>query len=864
MNQVSNINYKLSAEIKKQIVVVGLTILMSLISAPSIVAQNPGITIVPLPVSAKVGNEGFVLNAKTNIVCSKNAKNAAISLRNMLSPATGFNLKIKSKNTTNSIRLKIDNRFGLPTEGYTLHVDATGVEIVGADAAGLYWGCQTLRQLLPAPIYKNEKQFNIKWEVRQIEIKDYPRFGWRGVMLDCSRQFYTTDYIKKYIDWLAVHKINIFHWHLTDDQGWRIEIKKYPMLTTRGAWRGPNEVLKPSFGSGNKRYGGFYTQEEIREIVRYASERHINILPEIDIPGHSRAVTASYPETLCLSNDTSKSVQGTKQNVWCAGREANFDMLDDIFTEVAALFPFEYIHIGGDEVNKNYWNSCTRDKKLMQEMGMNTPDQVQNYFIKRIQTIVTKNGKKMLGWNEIMEGGNLNPETCVMAWTSVDAGIEAAKKGHPVVMSPGQFTYFDMAQAPGERGHWWAGVVNLEKVYSYNPLNNHQLTSDENKNIFGIQGALWSEYLDKPENYTDYQSYPRICALAEVAWTPQAARNWNDFNQRVLAQHYNRLANMGIFFRVPPAIADFDKGVISISQPLPNATVRYTTDASEPTILSALYTQPFTCSSPELLRTKVFFNNVNSSITTVGAISKPFASWETGLFTDQWINMELPLKNVIYDNGYWHLEFLPTKGLNAIEVKDVCILVDKDTIAADKHIGIAGLKSSENSYILPVKSYSLQSKYSLKFKARTNGGSDSYGNLIFRKSEYKEPIMSIKSNITDSITQRTLKNSIDWDRNTTYTSVASVNDGDYFIFELKEPEFVQRIEFVTGVPTTSRYFLSDGTMEISENGVNFTKVSGFVFGVAAASVDKKIKSIRIKVIGKQQESNLAIQDLRLW
>ncbi len=834
-----------------------------LVAGGSLKAQ-PHKALVPLPVSATYGTESFTINEKTTIFCTKETKREARKLQQMLNPATGYPLKLARKGESNSIRLSIDKRAELPAEGYLLHADSRGISITGADAAGLYWGMQTLRQLLPAQIYQDTKQNSIAWTVGQADIKDYPRFGWRGMMLDCSRQFFSAKVVKQYIDWLAVHKINIFHWHLTDDQGWRIEIKKYPLLTQKGAWRGPNEVLQPAFGSGNNRYGGYYTQKEIKEIVRYAAERHVNILPEIDIPGHSRAVTASYPEALCQTSDTSLSVQGEKQNVWCAGREENFRMLDDIFGEVARLFPFAYIHIGGDEVNKNYWSSCPRDQQLMREKGMTSVDQIQNYFIRRIQAIITQKGKKMLGWNEILEGGKLDSETGVLAWTGVKAGIEAAQKGHPVVMLPGSYCYFDMAQARGERGHWWAGIVNLERVYSFDPLNNQQLSAEENSRIFGVQAALWSEYLDQPVRYVEYQSYPRICAIAEVGWTPQAQRQWTDFNQRITSYHFERLANMGIKFRVPPASATFAKGVVAVAEPYAGATILYTTDGSDPTSASPLYSRPFGCSTPELLRTKVYFNDTLQSNTAAGAEPQPFASWDASTIGTEWKTLEYSITDVLYGNDYWQLELRPTKGAKAIEVRNAAIIQNNETIASDTHLSTAGGRNGRPYYHFAIDKFSSQGSYKLRIEVHAKDSADSQGSFILRKSEYTEPEISASTSLKVDEGKSSLANLTDWNRSTSFTAAEAAKDGDYLTFVLKEPTFISKLEVRTGIPPISRYILTDGILEISENGADFTKVSGFTYGIASATIGKKVKSIRVRAVGKQPDPFIAVQDLMLW
>ena len=541
-------------------------------------SANPNL--IPQPTEMKILKGNFILTNNTSVNSSDNSLTKEIDLlKRLLQPATGFNFTSTKVNPVSNIVLKrAKPTDSLTPEAYKISVGTKHLEITAADASGFFNAFQTLLQLLPADIYSDKTVKNKTWEIQNIQLYDKPAFHWRGAMLDVSRQFYTINDIKKHINWMAAHKLNIFHLHLTDDEGWRVEIKAYPKLTEVGAWRGPNEVLKPVHGSGNKRYGGFYTQSELKELVQYATERNIQILPEIDVPGHSKSVAASYPEILCDGNDTTKSVQGVTNNVWCVSKDRNYEMLDTIIGEVAAIFPMKYIHIGGDEVNFNAWNHCNLCTKRMEENHFTKPNQLQSYFIAKIEKIVEKHGKLMMGWNEILDNSTLDKKTAVMAWSSNDAIRASVAKEHPVVINPASYFYLDMTQGTGERGHNWASFIPLERVYSF------KIPTDSlsQKQIIGIQGNLWAEYLDKPAFQTEYQFYPRLCALSELAWSGNKT-SYQDFERRLNGKHYDRLYFMGIHFRVPPPVVKIINGEVQYQKALADSKIVFTNDGSIPT-----------------------------------------------------------------------------------------------------------------------------------------------------------------------------------------------------------------------------------------------------------------------------------------
>ena len=694
------------------------------------------IGIIPQPVKVIEKEGEFVLANHTVIVAGGEAKKTGEQLKEMLSSPTGYEFSVKSKagSVKSMIELRLDDALDqLETEGYMLNVTGDKVVITAATEAGLYYGCQTLRQLLPPEIFAKQKIEGVTWNIPCVEIEDKPLFKWRGMMLDCSRQFFDVDFVKSYIDNLAMHKINVFHWHLTDDDGWRIEIKGYPKLTELGAWRGANEVLPPSYGSGAERYGGFYSQQQIKDVVEYAKQRHIDILPEIDVPGHSKALAASYPEVLCAGNDTSKSVQGVTKNVLCAGRDENFEMLDAILSQVKELFPFDYIHIGGDEVNQGPWSNCPRCKKLMQDKGFGKIEQIQSYFVRRVEDIVVGHGKKMIGWNEILHGGELDRGTAIMSWTGTEPGIEAVKKGRAVVMTPASYFYLDMAQAPGERGHSWVGLINTEKVYSYRPLDS-EMPADKLKNILGVQSNLWAEYLDRPPGQANFQTYPRLCALAEVGWTDDGLRKWEEFNDRLGQKHLPRLAQLGIRFRIPMPKAIDDKGKVTVIPPYEDAEVRYTTDGSDPVKSSSLWETVAHVKDVKKLRTRTFVGDLGSR-TRVGADRLATTNWIPKMVSEEFKDVEFDVTDGIESSGVWLLDFIYKEGAHKIEIKKVELLEDGKVIAVDEHEGAAGSKHVNNQYRLFVENYNSVSKYVVRAHIRSHGGNDSYGDLVLEKTE---------------------------------------------------------------------------------------------------------------------------------
>ena len=499
--------------------------------------------IIPAPVSIEYtrGNFTFVKNSKIilSVIDDENVLVADFLIGLVKNP-TGIVLPViqGNKAESNSIFLSIDESI-TNTEGYTLKITPKKIVIKAKTAAGLFYAVQTIRQLLPPeadPLLIHYDNFALN--IPCCEIIDEPRFAYRGMHLDVSRHMFPGEYIKRYIDMIALHKMNTFHWHLTDDQGWRIEIKKYPKLTEIGAFREGTVIghaaIRPAYSDG-KMYGGFYSQEDIKEIVLYAKSRFVTIIPEIEMPGHSLAALASYPELSCSGGPFEvRQTWGITDHVFCAGKEETFKFIEDVLSEVIELFPGKYIHIGGDECYKSQWAICPDCQKRIKDEKLNNENELQSYFIKRIEKFLISKNKNLIGWDEILEGG-LAPEATVMSWRGIKGGIEAAKQGHDVIMTPNSYVYLDYYQDdPRIEPLAIGGYLPLEKVYLFNPQF-VDLNSKEQKHILGIQGNVWTEYMPTPE-HMEYMAYPRMFAIAEVAWTPTSKKDFENFLTRFSVQ----------------------------------------------------------------------------------------------------------------------------------------------------------------------------------------------------------------------------------------------------------------------------------------------------------------------------------------
>jgi hexosaminidase len=565
-------------------------LLSSVLLCAGALAQTPDINIIPRPNSVTPGEGAFVVTAKTKIVArDASERKAAAALNDSLGRDYGLTLKIAKKAKSNAIEFLITRR--AESENYELSVTPERVTISGSPR-GMFYGVQSLMQLAPL-----EARDGVS--IPAVKITDEPRFGYRGMHLDVSRHFMPIPFVKKYIDLMAQYKFNTFHWHLTDDQGWRIEIKKYPRLTEIGSKRKESvkeRNLTPYIGDGI-RVEGFYTQEQIREVVAYAKAQQITTIPEIELPGHASAAIAAYPELGCKENFEYKvqTTWGIFKEVFCP-TDKTFQFLEDVITETIALFPDSpYVHIGGDEVLKDHWKESAFVTELKKRENLKDDHEVQSYFIRRIEKFINSKGKKIIGWDEILEGG-LAPNATVMSWRGMKGGIEAAKAKHDVIMTPTDYVYFDYGQGdPAYEPLNIGSYVPLEKVYSFEPVP-PELTPEEAKYILGGQANIWTEYLKTPDR-VEYMAFPRMIALSEVVWSRASDKNFEDFQSR-LSAHFPRLDKQKVNYRIPePAglqnmVLSEGRTAITLTNKLPGGRIFYTLDGSAPDETKTPYDKP--------------------------------------------------------------------------------------------------------------------------------------------------------------------------------------------------------------------------------------------------------------------------------
>ncbi|MCP4641457.1 MAG: beta-N-acetylhexosaminidase [bacterium] len=517
---------------------------------------DTGIQVIPFPAQAVTKPGTFAVTSETIIAFESgnaDAEQTAHYLAETLRPATGFALPVRAADGPKEGTLFLGgcDEDDLGDEGYTLATTPKHAVIKAPGAAGLFYGAQTIRQLLPPDVFADSPRTGIKWTMPCVEIRDVPRFPWRGMLLDPARHFIEKGNVKAFIDLMALHKLNRLHMHLTDDQGWRVEIKKYPRLTEVGAWRketlvGHAREEKKQYDG--KRHGGFYSQDDVRELVAYAAERHVVIVPEIEMPGHAQAAVAAYPELGCTDEQLEVlTYWGVNENVFNV-EETTIAFLQDVLAEVLDLFPSEFIHIGGDECPKKQWKESERVQTRMRDLGIDTEEELQSWFVRQMDAFLTEQGRRLIGWDEILEGG-LAPGATVMSWRGVEGGIAAARAKHDVVMSPVTHTYFDYYQGnPEAEPLAIGGNLPLETVYDFEPIP-ADLTPAEAQHVLGAQAQLWTEYI-RAWSHLEYMAFPRACALAEVVWSPREGKDFAAFKAR-LQRHLQRLDLLKVNYRDP-------------------------------------------------------------------------------------------------------------------------------------------------------------------------------------------------------------------------------------------------------------------------------------------------------------------------
>ena len=652
-----------------------LTGLLTLSPAASM--ANPVDAVVPLPAQVETLDGSFALNSTTSISgSSETAEQLTAAFKKY------HQLSLKSAHKAGDIQLKLDTQLEseLGNEGYQLTVQTDGITIQAASETGLFYGGMTLVQMV-------DTDSSGMLDIPAVKITDQPRFGWRGIMLDEGRHFQGKEFVYELLDNMALRKMNRFHWHLTEDEGWRVEIKGYPQLTEIGAWRGEGTQMPRVKWLGKNDphepyYGGYYTQEELKDIVAYAKKLHIEVIPEIDMPGHTNALIVAMPElgvtdindeTLAESRKKYPKLKNAAANLEASGdsntayrnnimsvvREENYAFCGEIFDQLTEIFPFPYWHIGGDEVRTLYWAASPSHQKVMEEKGFTDLYQLQNMFLLRMEDMLRERGRTMIGWNEIMKGGEMSNDTVIMGWLGTGPGIKAAKEGYPTVMAPAGFTYFDMGYpGKGERkAHGWAGEIDAKRSYSWDPEFPDQLTPEERKNVLGIQACLWTEYVPAPED-ASYKIWPRGLAIAEVGWTPQPLRNWDGFQAR-FENNLEFLDTKGIFYRVAPPKPVLAKGEIRIESGHTGGEIRYSTDGSDPLEGKVYQGQALPVELAGTLKTVTVRPNDLHSIIVEGAARPIHAEWKLKANLKEPHIIKIDATEIIDASGTWQIHFTP-------------------------------------------------------------------------------------------------------------------------------------------------------------------------------------------------------------
>lgn len=711
-------------------------------------AEIPGL--VPLPAEVKeVSGKPFQVGAKMQIGCDgeitlESAKSAAI-LGDLLAKNGGVNWRLQQGTSGDFVFAKGDGSFG--PEGYSLSVTEKGVAVRADAAAGFFYAVQTLRQLLPPEAtFGGKPQANPGFAIPAVEIRDRPCYPWRGMMLDVSRYFMDKKYVLHYLDIMAEHKLNVLHLHLIDDQGWRVEIKKYPKLAEVGGFR----------GEGEKREGGFYTQDDIREMVAYAAARHITIVPEIELPAHTLSAVVPYPWLSCTGKpQTMPTVHFISDDLYCAGKPGTWVFLNDVLGELCQLFPSTYIHIGGDEAKYGKWKACPDCQKKIQELGLKNERELQGWMTCQVEEILKKNGRQVIGWDEILRCG-VSTTAGIMPWNDPRAGADAARKGNPVVMALTGHCYFDTPESKlrGERpGAAWLPPITLEKAYGWDPMPGG-LAPEQQKNILGAHGCLWTDmFLHKPQiknygpaNYCDYFTLPRAAALAEVCWTPKSLRDWSGF-QRRMASQYVRYGAAGWSYRLPLPEVKMDRqadgsALVSAICPAAGGKVCYTLDGSDPTPASPALLGEIKISRPSDFRAiSVAADGTASLVYETAKADTRFAKYGTAI--GEWkagkvgnrqpIPVDFEATGLINANGTYQVAFVYTGGVQRLDIDKVEIIRNQTLVASDIHHGFTGGQAKDNVYTVKVDAYETGAAFKVRAYIYGDEGDDSNGVVLIKK-----------------------------------------------------------------------------------------------------------------------------------
>lgn len=721
---------------------------MSLLLAASlgVEAQNT-LSLVPKPLHLEQTEDEFTLKSGMTIACEKGLEEQAGYLQQMLRQATGWEIKVRPDSRKGNIVLTLDSVANTHAEGYTLSVDKKSVRIAGADVAGVFYGLQTLLQLFPEEVYRNSLAGQVAWTVPGVKIVDHPERPWRGMMLDVARYFYDKEFVKKFIDMMAMYKLNKLQFHLIDDSGWRLEIKKYPRLTEVGAWAGPD----------SRRLGGFYTQDDIREILEYARLRQVEVIPEIEFPAHMLSAVVAYPWLGCTGKQHEVPDQHfISRDLLCVGKESSYQFLKDVLDETVALFPSKYINIGGDEAVYTNWEQCPRCQEVMKREGLSKASELQGYLTNVVADMMKKKNRRVIGWEEIIQRGKLNEQVVALMWHNVGDTIQATRTGHKAILTPATHLYFDFPESrtPGEvKAATWMPPISLEKCYGIE-VNDYSPAAT----VMGVQGCFWSDQFihgtvlqeitplneNRSEQYAEYLIFPRMLALAEVAWLPKAERRYEDFFERMKYQ-YAKLDAKGCNYRVPePKIQSMtqegDSLCFTLTPTVADAPIRYTTNGSYPTIHSAVYNGPVRVKNKADFHAMTVVDNRHFSLPIYFAPDYS-AYKQYGEFTTEWKPLQVqtsPSKwrfectGKVSGNGEYEIAFIQTGGQNALKLGNLS-LWKRDEKLAEISINQSSQTDKAVTGSFKVDAFEAGTPFYVEVEACGVNGNDTKGLVFIRK-----------------------------------------------------------------------------------------------------------------------------------
>ena len=704
-----------------------------------------GVDIVPRPLHVETAADSFRLQRDMTIACDDSLAPQARYLQETLAGPTGWDLELRPSARRADIRIALADSASLPAEGYRLTVERRRVSIEAADAAGAFYGVQSLLQLFPPEVYDRVRRRGVSWAAPCVRISDAPERPWRGMMLDVARYFFDKEFVKKYIDMMAMYKLNRLQLHMIDDSGWRLEIKKYPRLTQVGAWAGPDE----------NRLGGYYTQDDMRELIAYARVRGVEIVPELEFPAHILSAIVAYPELGCTGEQHKVPVQHfISRDLLCVGKESSLRFLEDVLDEVCALFPSPVIGIGGDEAVYTRWESCPRCRAVMEREGLAKASELQGWLTNVVARMAARRGRTVLGWEEIIQRGPVETPVTALIWHNVADTIQATRAGHKAVLTPCTHLYFDFPEGatPGEVKHaTWMPPIPLEKTYGIE-VNDYAPTST----VVGVQGSMWADQFihgttlqeialideNRSERYMEYFTFPRLLALAEVAWTPKALRSYPSFLSR-LSRQYARLDAKGCGYRVPePRIAATepagDSLRVTLAPAVAGAPIVYTTDGSYPTAHSPRYAAPVTVARLEDLRAMTVVSPRHYSLPTYtppdysayAALGTFAAAWKPLDLQPGPATWRLDCSGKVTANGTYDVTFVQTRGNKALRLGRLR-LVKRDAVSAEA--APADNTGGHHTYTLTVTDFEAGTPYYIEVETDAGGTNDSAGLVFVRK-----------------------------------------------------------------------------------------------------------------------------------